>query len=304
MNLKKLVSILGFSTLGLAFAGAQVLAMADVSKKPVPHEDSDVEKSEGKVDTVAVIEPAFDMSFIPCADIYEGAWDSMNLDVPEFSREHVTGCKEFALVDSSDCEYVHPFHGPKTSDFGFRWYRMHKGVDIDLRTGDSVRAAFDGVIRIAKYNYGGFGHYVVIRHYNGVETLYGHLSKRMVRVNDVVRAGEVIGLGGNTGRSTGSHLHFEVRYMGQALDPNQIISFEDGKLRTDVIEIDEADFAYMLPGTKEYKEINGRKYHRIRPGDTLWGISRRHHTSVRALCRLNGISSKTTLRVGRNLRVR
>jgi len=309
VNLRKLVGLILINILGLASISAQTLAMANPAPLPLFHEDKAIEKesdTEGEGDTTLAVEeqPVFDMSFIPCSDIYEGAWDSMNLDVPEFSRDHVSGCKTFSLVDSTDCEYVHPIHGPMTSDFGFRWYRMHKGVDIDLNTGDSVRAAFDGVIRIAKYNYGGFGHYVVIRHYNGVETLYGHLSKRMVKVNDVVRAGDVIGLGGNTGRSTGSHLHFEVRYMGQALNPNQIISFEEGKLRTEVIEIDEDDFAYMLPGTSEYKEINGRKYHKIRYGDSLWGLSRKYHTSVRTLCRLNGITPKTTLRVGRTIRVR
>jgi len=290
--------LMTISQIGLA---QSIAAVNSVSTSTLV--DEEISKGEGDTSPV-VHKNVFDLSLIPCSDLYDDAWDSMNVDVPKFSKTDVASCMEFPLVDGSGCSYVHPFHGDVTSNFGWRRYRMHKGVDIDLVTGDSVRAAFDGVVRIAKYNYGGFGHYVVIRHYNGVETLYGHLSKRMVRPNDVIKAGEVLGLGGNTGRSTGSHLHFEVRYRGQAIDPNQIISFEDGQLSSDTLYLDMEDYSYLHSANAAYNTGNGKVYHKMRYGDTLWALSRKYGTSVTRICRLNGISSRTTLRVGRVIRVR
>ena len=205
------------------------------------------------------------------------------------------------LVES-DCEYVHPFKGRVTSKFGYRWGRMHKGIDIDLVTGDPVVAAFDGVVRISKYNHGGFGHYVMIRHYNGLETIYGHLSKRLVECNQTVRAGELIGLGGNTGRSTGSHLHFETRFKGKAFDPTKIIDFTNFSLKQESIVIDKTWFPYITNSYQYQQKF--ATYHKIRRGDTLSGIARRYGTSVSALCRLNRINRNTILRIGRTLRVR
>jgi len=112
-----------------------------------------------------------------------------------------------------------------TSNFGRRWGRMHKGLDIKVYTGDTIRAAFDGKVRMAQYDANGYGNYVVIRHPNGLETIYGHMSKHLVRENQNVKAGTPIGLGGNTGRSTGSHLHFETRLCGVALDPALMFDF-------------------------------------------------------------------------------
>ena len=106
-----------------------------------------------------------------------------------------------------------------TSNFGQRWGRAHKGIDIKVYVGDTIRAAFDGMVRIVDYEGKGYGKYIVIRHDNGLETLYGHLSQQLVKINQPVKAGDVIGLGGNTGRSTGSHLHFETRLLGQAINP-------------------------------------------------------------------------------------
>lgn len=113
-----------------------------------------------------------------------------------------------------------------TSNFGPRWGRQHKGIDIKVYTGDTIYAAFDGKVRITKFNAGGWGYYVVIRHPNGLETLYGHLSKQLVREDQIVRAGEPIGLGGSTGASTGSHLHFETRLLGEAINPAFMFDFE------------------------------------------------------------------------------
>lgn len=252
------------------------------------------------------IDPArFDTALVPCAHLYDFSWDSLNLDRPSVIPNDTTVNIDLVLVENQ-CDYHHPCGGPVTSNFGWRRYRMHKGIDIDLVTGDSVHAAFDGVVRIAKYNYGGFGHYVVIRHYNGLETLYGHLSKRMVVPNQTVKAGEVIGLGGNTGRSTGSHLHFETLYRGTQIDPNTIISFTDQKLKTDSVHLTIKDFKYTAryPSTASSYNASGVVYHRVRSGDSLWKISRRYGTTVDRLCRLNGINRNTTLRIGRSLRVR
>lgn len=114
-----------------------------------------------------------------------------------------------------------------TSQFGRRWGRMHKGLDIKVYIGDTIRSAFDGKVRVVNYEGNGYGNYVVIRHNNGLETIYGHMSKHLVRENQNVRAGDPIGLGGNTGRSTGSHLHFETRLCGVALNPALMFDFRN-----------------------------------------------------------------------------
>lgn len=113
-----------------------------------------------------------------------------------------------------------------TSKYGPRWGRSHQGLDVKVYTGDTIYAAFDGKVRMTKYNANGYGYYIVIRHPNGLETLYGHLSRQLVKQNQIVRAGQPIGLGGSTGRSTGSHLHFETRILGQAINPALLFDFE------------------------------------------------------------------------------
>ncbi len=262
-----------------------------------------IAKTEGEGEAVKMVDAIlFDTALIPCQDMYDYSWDSLHLDMPKVQPTDTVDVN-LQLVETS-CDYVHPCSGPITSNFGWRRYRMHKGIDIDLQTGDSVYAAFDGVIRIAKYNYGGFGHYVVIRHYNGLETLYGHLSKRLVIPNQTVKAGEVIGLGGNTGRSTGSHLHFEVLYRGCQINPNKIISFTDHKLKSDTVSLDIKDFKYTAKYKSGAPNPNSTMYYRVRSGDSLWRIAKRYGTSIDRLCRLNGISRSTTLRIGRTLRVR
>ena len=232
----------------------------------------------------------------PVADIYT-YWSTTQIHYRDTTFSIDSSI--LALVNDSS-RYCHPFEGNITSKFGMRRYRWHYGTDIDLITGDTVRAAFDGIVRIHRYNKGGYGNTVVIRHYNGLETLYGHLSKYLVDTGDYVRAGDPIGLGGNTGRSTGSHLHFETRYRGKAIDPEKIIDFAAFELRSDTLVIDSAAFDYL----PELAELNSAKYYRIRSGDTLSHIARRYGTSVNTLCRLNGIKPTTILRIGRTIRVR
>lgn len=183
-----------------------------------------------------------------------------------------------------------------TSPFGFRRYRWHYGTDLKVYYGDPIVAAFDGIVRIVDYERYGYGKYVVLRHLNGLETLYGHMSKTTVQVGDQVTAGDEIGLGGSTGRSTGTHLHFEIRYQGNAIDPSSIYDFTEGCLVEDVYAITPASFQYLADARKT-------RYHKIRSGDTLGHISVRYGVSVSRLCRLNGISRNTTLRIGRTLRI-
>ena len=195
-----------------------------------------------------------------------------------------------------ECDYHHPFQGRITSKFGWRDGRHHNGIDIKLYTGDPVKVAFEGVVRIARYSRS-YGNVVVVRHNNGLETLYAHLSARKVKPGQHVESGDVIGLGGNTGRSTGSHLHFEVRYLGEAIDPSTLIDWENGELIHDKYMLSLNDFDYL-------KKVRAKKYHTIRRGETLSSISRKYGTSVRTLCRLNGFSQNTTIYAGKRIRVR
>ncbi|HEU4717041.1 MAG TPA: peptidoglycan DD-metalloendopeptidase family protein [Bacteroidia bacterium] len=148
------------------------------------------------------------------------------------------------LNDPAHNPYCHPFNGRPTSSFGFRSYRYHFGVDIDLETGDSVKCAFDGKVRIAQHSKS-YGYVVVVRHNNGLETYYAHLSKLLVHPGEDVNAGTILGLGGNTGHSHGSHLHFEVRFGGQPINPNYLIDFDKKQLRTDTYCLCKSDFKYL-----------------------------------------------------------
>lgn len=136
--------------------------------------------------------------------------------------------------------YVPPVPGAITSNYGYRprFRRVHRGTDLRLSIGDTVVSAFDGKVRLTKYEGRGYGYYVVIRHDNGMETVYGHLSKFLVKPNQRVKAGEPIALGGNTGRSTGPHLHFETRFMGLPINPAAIIDFENGVPHKDIFTFD------------------------------------------------------------------
>ena len=241
----------------------------------------------------------------PAQSIYGHSWDHSNVDLPKYDHEQMKLGYYLDLVDSS-CGYVNPIKGVINSKYGWRRSRWHKGIDIDLEIGDPVYAAFDGVVRIQRYNRGGFGNYVMIRHYNGVETLYGHLSKSLVKINQSVRAGDIIGYGGSTGRSSGPHLHFEVRLMGQAFDPARIIDFKTYQLKDTQIYVNHTWFPYIKNGNPKNQvyPAYAKRYHKIRSGDTLFGLSLKYGTSVNTICRMNGIRRTTVLRIGRTLRVR
>ena len=242
------------------------------------------------------LEAMEDLEF-PADELY-GEWTNdwvdpfrgQKIDMPDSCR---IDCSTFVLpLDTMT--YV-------TSKYGPRRRRMHRGIDLKVQKGDTIRAAFSGKIRIRNYERRGYGYYLVIRHPNGLETVYGHLSKFLVERDEIVKAGQPIGLGGNTGRSTGSHLHFETRFLGQAINPAEIIDFENSTPHQDV---------FVFRNVK----INGRKsniytssnnqmvYHRVKSGDTLGKIARMYGTSVSELCRLNGLKSTSTLRIGQSIR--
>lgn len=247
----------------------------------------------------------------PAANLYED-WDNRYAH------------KATALPDSFRID-LRNFYMPTpsriiTSNFGSRWGRQHKGLDIKVYIGDTIRAAFSGKVRVVRYERAGYGNYVVIRHDNGLETIYGHMSKQLVEENQEVRAGEPIGLGGNTGRSTGSHLHFETRLCGVALNPalmfdfrNQDVvsdfymfrrnTYEDesvvatrlrgvgGKVGSSDSE-DDIELATAAPAASYEAAV---RFHKVSAGETLYSIARKRGTTVDALCKLN--------RIGKNIRL-
>ncbi|MFO7723241.1 MAG: M23 family metallopeptidase [Bacteroidales bacterium] len=246
----------------------------------------------------------------PADDIYSGLWvqDQIPYGWKDSLKKIVTDSAfsaELKLTGKTLGTYVHPIAGRVTSKFGPRRYRYHYGTDINLNTGDTVVAAFSGKVRMAKYHYG-YGYMVVIRHYNGLETVYGHLSKILVDTNQFVRAGDIIGRGGNTGRSYGSHLHFETRYMGLPVNPEHIVDFEAGKLLNDTLFLNRKHFAYLGSGSSSGSSGSTglASYHKVRKGESLSVIAQRHGTTVTRLCQLNNISRTSTLQIGQTLRLR
>ena len=192
-----------------------------------------------------------------------------------------------------------PHPGYVTSPYGMRRYRMHKGTDIKVQIGDSIRSAWDGQIRIVGWDPQGYGYYVVVRHDNGLETIYGHLSTPLVDEYQRIYAGEVLGLGGNTGRSTGSHLHWEIRYLGEAMNPAGFGDFATGQLKN------KEEYVIGIKAMKQKKaEQAAMKYHKVKQGDTLSGIAKKYGTTVKKLCQLNGIKETKILQIGMKIRVR
>lgn len=229
---------------------------------------------------------------------YFSVWDSYKLNPYDVDVTKLTDTLILALFDTlNGRNWAMPIKVNRiTSDFGFRRLRWHFGQDLSLNVGDSVLAAFDGIVRVRQFERNGYGNYLVVRHANGLESLYGHLSKFLVKVGDEVKAGDLIGLGGNTGRSTGPHLHFELRYLGNAIDPKSIFDFEKGDLLVKDLQIHAGLFDYL----KEARKI---VWHRVKSGETLSHISKRYGVSIAKLTSLNGISKNSTLRIGQNLRV-
>lgn len=224
-----------------------------------------------------------------------------------------------------------------TSNFGARWGRAHKGLDVKVYIGDTIRAAFSGKVRMVKYEAAGYGKYVVIRHNNGLETIYGHMSAWLVEENQVVKAGQPIGLGGNTGRSTGSHLHFETRLCGVALNPALLFDFRNQDVVADYYMFRKGSYEHESASANELRgkignggyvasDVRGEtipgggvapkseskqtptqqsgevRYHKVAAGETLYSIAKRRGVTVDDLCRLNHLTRDIKVRPGQLLR--
>ena len=256
---------------------------------------------------------------IPAEELYGGIWNNRYVNAYR-SIENIPDTFKVNLAN-----FTMPTMGHVTSNYGMRRLRrttrMHYGIDLKVQVGDTIYAAFDGKVRLKQYERRGYGYYVALRHTNGLETVYGHLSKFLVEEDQVVKSGDPIALGGNTGRSTGSHLHFEMRFLGNPINPTFIVDFDnkvchrDSYLVTassynksskgvDIRNISSSATATRSKANVQNKYASGKvAYHRIQKGDTLGAIAAKHKTSVSKLCKLNNITAKTLLRAGKSIRV-
>ena len=238
----------------------------------------------------------------PELDIYAEGWES---DKVNAYRDAVIPNTQ--VLDVS--KYHMPIIGRVTSRYGYRprFRRMHYGIDLGLSVGDTVRAAFSGKVRLTKYERGGYGFYVILRHDNGMETVYGHLSRFLVKPDQRIEAGQPIALGGSTGHSTGPHLHFETRFMGIAINPEAIFDFENKTTHTDTYTFNKNNYSKSRNYAPKNRKSSSRSYgstHKVRQGETLGGIAARYGTTVAKLQRLNGLGKSTNIRAGKSIRVR
>lgn len=333
MLLSKTKSLLPVLLLAAAGAVASV-AGAQTYRLPGEHtaEHSDLLASQSNIgnqikveNTQQFLDELFKDEEEPELDIYTEGWDSQSVNA------YVNAVvPDERVIDVSNFCMPHP--GYMTSPYGYRkrFRRMHKGVDLKVYIGDTIRAAFDGKVRIVR-DQGrrkGYGKYVVIRHSNELETVYGHLSKWLVEPNQYVKAGDPIALGGNTGRSTGPHLHFETRFMGYAINPAAIFDFANQTVHTDTYTFDKNTYQkarnFDPAANTEYaqrfrQEHPQPKYtpssdgsggsaktsvYIVRKGDSLSKIASRNGVSVKQLCRLNGLTTSSKIQPGQKIKLR
>ena len=257
-------------------------------------------------------EVLIDSSWVKVAGYYS-IWDTHRVNPYRVDGRSYRDSLKLHLTDPTRQRYAKMplLTTPITSGFAFRGYRWHYGMDLDLETGDSVKTVFDGVVRIQAWDGGGYGNYILVRHYNGLETVYGHLSKALVTVGTFVKAGQLIGYGGSTGRSTGSHLHFEVRYQGNPINPVLMYDFPGYKLRKDNFTITAALFNYYSRALTRSRSSSGSGRpsrarqvvtHKVRSGDTFSEVAEKYGVRVSALKKLN--PGVRTLKPGKKLRIK
>lgn len=307
------------NTFSIALGLCGLTATAQDYRLPAAHqaEHSDLIAAQHNIsdqikvqDTEQFLDNLFTEEEEPELDIYTEGWDSQSVNC--YRNAVVPQTKEINVS-----KFAMPCPGYMTSPYGYRrrFRRMHKGVDLKVQIGDTIRAAFDGKVRMTKFERRGYGYYVVIRHANELETVYGHLSKFLVEPDQYVKAGDPIALGGNTGRSTGPHLHFETRFMGYAINPSAIFDFENQTTHTDTYTFDKSTYEnardYSPRGSKSSyaaKKSSGSSAtastYTVRRGDSLSKIAVRHGTTVKQLCRLNGLTTSSKLSIGKKLRLR
>ena len=283
-------------------AAAFALVSLNVSGQDLLARQAPIDRKLKAVDSVALIRQIeAEKSAYPAYSLY-----------PNWSHDRVHAFGNTVTIPDTFRIDLTGFHMPTTntkitSKFGPRRRRMHNGLDVKVYIGDTIRAAFSGKVRMVKYERRGYGKYVVIRHENGLETIYGHLSKQLVDEDQYVEAGEVIGLGGNTGRSTGSHLHFETRFLGQAINPALLFDFEKQDIVADSYLYQKSRSKYQRTTTGSNSNMMASsdgtiRYHKVRSGDSLSRIAKLTGTSIDTLCKLNHITRQTILRPGQVLR--
>ena len=247
----------------------------------------------------------------PEMDIYTEGWNSKRVN--PFKESDVPNTK---VIDVTG--YYMPCPGQMTSNYGYRakFGRMHKGVDLAIRSNDTIYAAFEGKVRLTNYEAKGYGNYVILRHPNGLETVYGHLNRFLVKEDQVVKAGQPIALGGSTGRSTGPHLHFETRYMGYAINPNAIFDFKNKTTHTDTYTFSKSTYTQprnYAPSTTVAKADTENAYksggatpstYTVKKGDTLSSIARSYGMSATRLRKLNGLSTADKIQAGMTLKLK
>lgn len=282
--------------------GEQIIELVDslLSLDSIPDrmliELSDyVENKKLQKDIYVSLTGFYDSSMYPSRSMYK-KWDTYQLFNKVVSDLKVGESRKLVLEDTlNECRFYNPYKGLITSNFGWRSGRSHNGIDIDLEVWDPVVASFDGMVRVARMH-PGYGRVVIIRHYNGLETLYAHLHRLKVKPGDIVEAGQVVGLGGSSGRSSGSHLHFEVRFKGNPLNPKSIIDFNTNKLKTNSIKLIKTKYSFAAVP-------DGINFHTVKKGENLFKIAILYGTSVTELCSLNSIKRNRTLRIGQKLMV-
>lgn len=248
----------------------------------------------------------------PEPDIYTEGWNSKRVN--PFKESEVPNSK---VIDVTG--YHMPCPGQVTSNYGYRakFGRMHKGIDLAIRSNDTIRAAFDGKVRLTNYEGKGYGNYVILRHPNGLETVYGHLNKFLVKPDQVVKAGQPIALGGSTGRSTGPHLHFETRYMGYAINPSAIFDFKNQTTHTDTYAFSKSTYTQArnyAPKTNLARNDSKENVYKsgaqnpgtytVKKGDTLSSIARSYGMSATRLRKINGLEQADKIRAGQVLKLK
>lgn len=283
----------------LLVATASMISLSSFSQDLITRQ-APIDKKLKSVDSLALQRQIeVEQAEFPAFDLY-----------PDWSNKNVHNYTNATIPESYSIDLT-GFCMPTTqtritSPFGPRRRRMHNGLDVKVYVGDTIRSAFDGKVRIVRTERRGYGQYVVIRHDNGLETVYGHLSKQLVKENQLVKAGEVIGLGGNTGRSTGSHLHFETRFLGIPINPALLFNFPNQDIVADTYNFKRGKINPRTSTRNGTYVAAGKdgviRYHRVKSGDTLSKIANQRGVSIDTLCKLNRITRKTVLRPGQVLR--